>query len=236
MRTKMDLHLSLGVSVLHLMNVLLSCPWSRGSYYRRSHIVSPVTPVRGPACGFTSFFAHADSLRVYVYVKARLANSAPFPGVGESHACAKNSRKPSIGLGSEFCGHVLPPWQGSYDVAQWWVLEFVQNVLGCRVLQRQLVGVSHGCFSCSNCVQTRGIVKTNRFTQGVLVKSGCRERGVECLRGVAFMTALAVLGAPCPLFDCPTKIQCREATMTILTVLVVSAVMAVSVVTATPLN
>ena len=58
------------------------------------------------------------------------------------------------------------------------------------------------------------------------------------LRGVAFMTVLTVLTvlavlesqwrAPCPPCAGPTKIQDKEATVTVL------AVMAVSVVTATP--
>ena len=59
------------------------------------------------------------------------------------------------------------------------------------------------------------------------------------LRGVAFMTALAVLTvlavleSTLPSFCFSYKIQCQEAAVT---VLAVSAVMAVSVVTATPLK
>ena len=57
------------------------------------------------------------------------------------------------------------------------------------------------------------------------------------LRGVAFMTVLAVLAvleSPVPSFCLSYKIQCQETTVTVLTVLAVSAVVAVSVVSATP--
>ena len=60
------------------------------------------------------------------------------------------------------------------------------------------------------------------------------------LRGVAFMTALAVLmvlavlKSSLPSFCLSYKIQCQETTVTVLTVLAVSAVVAVPVVTATP--
>ena len=57
--------------------------------------------------------------------------------------------------------------------------------------------------------------------------------------GVAFMTVLtvlAVLESTLPSFPWPDKIQDKEATVTGLTVLAVSAVMAVSVTTATPLK
>ena len=59
------------------------------------------------------------------------------------------------------------------------------------------------------------------------------------LRGVAFMTVLAVLtvlDCTLPSFCLSYNIQCQETTVTILTVLAVSAVVAVSVVTATPLK
>ena len=62
------------------------------------------------------------------------------------------------------------------------------------------------------------------------------------LRGVAFMTVLAVLTdlavleSTLPSFCLSYKIQYQETTVTVLTVLAVSAVVAVLVVTATPLN
>ena len=56
------------------------------------------------------------------------------------------------------------------------------------------------------------------------------------LRGVAFMTVLAVLENTLPYFCLSYKIQCQEATVTVLTVLVVLAVWAVLYMTATPLK
>ena len=56
------------------------------------------------------------------------------------------------------------------------------------------------------------------------------------LRGVAFMTVLTVLESTLPSFCISYKIKDREGTMTVLTVLAVPAVVAVSVVTATPLK
>ena len=59
------------------------------------------------------------------------------------------------------------------------------------------------------------------------------------LRGVAFMTVLAVLAvlkSTLPSFCSSYKIQCEETTVTVLTILAVSAVVAVPVVTATPLE
>ena len=62
------------------------------------------------------------------------------------------------------------------------------------------------------------------------------------LRGVAFMTVLAVLTvlpvleSTLPFFCLCYKIQHKEAAVAVLTVLAVSAVMAVSVMTATPLK
>ena len=64
-------------------------------------------------------------------------------------------------------------------------------------------------------------------------------KGGLSLRGVAFMTVLAVLavlGSALPSFCLSYKIQCQETTVTVLTVLAVSPVVAVSVVTATPLK
>ena len=67
-------------------------------------------------------------------------------------------------------------------------------------------------------------------------------RGGLSLRGVAFMTVLAVLTDLAVLesnlssFCLSYKIQHNEATVAVLTVLAVSAVMAVSVMTATPLK
>ena len=61
---------------------------------------------------------------------------------------------------------------------------------------------------------------------------------VPYLRGVAFMTVLAVLAvlqSTLPCFCFSYKRQYQEAAVTVLTVLAVSAVVAVSVVTATPL-
>ena len=64
-------------------------------------------------------------------------------------------------------------------------------------------------------------------------------KGGLSLRGVAFMTVLAVLTvleSTLPSFCLSYKIQHSEATVAVLTVLAVSAVVAVSVVTATPLK
>ena len=61
-------------------------------------------------------------------------------------------------------------------------------------------------------------------------------KGGLSLRGVAFMTVLAVLQSTLPSFCFSHKIQYQEAALAVLTVLAVSAVMAVSVVTATPLK
>ena len=67
-------------------------------------------------------------------------------------------------------------------------------------------------------------------------------KGGLSLRGVAFMTVLAVLTLlvvlvnPLPSFCLSYKIQYQEATVAVLTVLAVSAVMAVPVMTATPLK
>ena len=60
-------------------------------------------------------------------------------------------------------------------------------------------------------------------------------KGGLSLRGVAFMTVLAVLtvlAKTLPSFCLAHKVQCQEATVTVLTVLAVSAVL---VTTATPL-
>ena len=65
-------------------------------------------------------------------------------------------------------------------------------------------------------------------------------KGGLSLRGVAFMTVLAVLTVSVvlqsglPSFRLSYAIQDKEATVTVLTVLAVSAVVAVSVVTVTP--
>ena len=64
------------------------------------------------------------------------------------------------------------------------------------------------------------------------------EKGVE-FKGVAFMTVLAVLTvleSTLPSFCLSYKTQDKEATVTGLTGLAVSAVVAVSVVTASPLT
>ena len=64
-------------------------------------------------------------------------------------------------------------------------------------------------------------------------------KGGLSLRGVAFMTVLAVLTVlvnTLPSFCWSYKIQDQEATVTVLAVLAVLAVFAVSVVTATPLK
>ena len=61
-------------------------------------------------------------------------------------------------------------------------------------------------------------------------------KGGLSLRGLAFKTVLAVLESTLPSFCLLYKIQYQEATVTGLTVLAVSAVMAVSVLTATPLQ
>ena len=53
---------------------------------------------------------------------------------------------------------------------------------------------------------------------------------------LAGLTVLAVLESTLPSFRLPYKIQHNEATVAVLTVLAVSAVMAVSFMTATPLN
>ena len=50
------------------------------------------------------------------------------------------------------------------------------------------------------------------------------------------MTVLAVLDSTLPSFCLSYKMQCLETTVTVLRVLAVSAVVAVSVVTATPLK
>ena len=73
----------------------------------------------------------------------------------------------------------------------------------------------------------RGQNRQNRQDDG---KGGLR------LRGVAFMTVLAVLDSTLPSFCLSYKIQHNEATVAVLTVLAVSAVVAVSVVAATPLK
>ena len=64
-------------------------------------------------------------------------------------------------------------------------------------------------------------------------------KGGLSLREVAFMTVLVVLKvleSTLPSFGLSYKIQHNEATVAVLTVLAVSAVMAVSVMTATPLK
>ena len=61
-------------------------------------------------------------------------------------------------------------------------------------------------------------------------------KGGLSLRGVAFMTVVAVLENTLPSFCLSYKIQHNEATVAVLTVLAVSAAMAVSVMTATPLK
>ena len=64
-------------------------------------------------------------------------------------------------------------------------------------------------------------------------------KGGLSLRGVAFMTVLAVLTvleSTLPSFCLSHKIQRQETTVTVLTVLAVSVVVAVLVVTATPLK
>ena len=72
--------------------------------------------------------------------------------------------------------------------------------------------------------------------------SGWRKRGVEFKGGVAFMTVLAVLmvlavlQSTLPSFRLSYKIHDQQPTVTVLKVLAVSAVVAVSVVTATPLK
>ena len=53
---------------------------------------------------------------------------------------------------------------------------------------------------------------------------------------LAVLTVLAVPESTLPSFCFSYKIQCQEAAVTLLTVLAVSAVVAVSVVTATPLK
>ena len=62
------------------------------------------------------------------------------------------------------------------------------------------------------------------------------EKGGLGLRGVAFMPVSAVVESTLPSFCSSYKIQCQETTVTVLKVLVVEAVGAVSVVTATPLK
>ena len=65
-------------------------------------------------------------------------------------------------------------------------------------------------------------------------KGGLRLRGVAFMTVLAVLPVLAVLENTLPSFCWSYKIQDKEATVTVLTVLAVLAVMAVSVVTATP--
>ena len=80
-----------------------------------------------------------------------------------------------------------------------------------------------------------GVTTTNRVAQ----EPREHGKGGLSLRGVAFMTVLAVLTdleSTLPSFCLSYKIQHNEATVAVLTVLAVSAVMAVSIITATPLK
>ena len=67
-------------------------------------------------------------------------------------------------------------------------------------------------------------------------KGGLSLRGVAFMMVLAVLTVLAVLESTLPSFCLPYKIQHNEATVAVLTVSAVSAVMAVSVMTATPLK
>ena len=64
-------------------------------------------------------------------------------------------------------------------------------------------------------------------------KGGLGLRGVAFMTVLAVLTALAVLESTLPSFCLSCKIQCQETPVTVLTL---SAVSAVSVVTATPLK
>ena len=67
-------------------------------------------------------------------------------------------------------------------------------------------------------------------------KGGLSLRGVAFMSVLAALTVLAVLENTLPSFCFAYKIQCREVTVAVLTVLAVSAVVAVLVMTATPLK
>ena len=77
------------------------------------------------------------------------------------------------------------------------------------------------------------------FAENSLLFCQDHGKGGLSLRGVAFMTVLAVLAvleSTLPSLGLSCKIQHNEAAVAVLTVLAVSAVMAVSVMTATPLK
>ena len=74
------------------------------------------------------------------------------------------------------------------------------------------------------------------FTVQDREKRGLSLRAVAFVTVLAVLTVLTVLASTLPSFCLSYKIQNNEATVAVLTVLVVSAVMAVSVMTATPLE
>ena len=81
-----------------------------------------------------------------------------------------------------------------------------------------------------------GLLRALSFTVQDHGKGGLSLRGVAFMTVLAVLTVLGVLENTLPSFCLSYKIQHNEATVAVWTVLAVSAVMAVSVMTTTPLK